>query len=86
MAIDLPGHGLADPFDYRDVDLLDLARRFLADVLDAIGLDSVAIVAHSLGSLWSVVFALAYPARVSRLVLVAARVRPIFRTKRRCAG
>ena len=72
MAIDLPGHGLADPFDYRDVDLLDLARRFLNDVLDAIGLDSVAIVAHSVGSLWSVVFTLAYPARVSRLVLLGA--------------
>jgi pimeloyl-ACP methyl ester carboxylesterase len=72
MAIDLPGHGLADPFDYRDVDLLDLARRFLKDVLDALGLDSVAIVAHSVGSLWSVVFALDYPARVSRLVLLGA--------------
>ena len=50
----------------------DLARRFLNDVLDAIGLDSVAIVAHSVGSLWSVVFTLAYPARVSRLVLLGA--------------
>ena len=72
MAIDLPGHGLADPFDYRDVDLLDLARRFLTDVMDAIGLESVAIVAHSVGSLWSVVFALANPGRVSRLVLLGA--------------
>jgi pimeloyl-ACP methyl ester carboxylesterase len=72
MAIDLPGHGLADPFDYRDVDLLDLARRFLNDVLDAIGLDAVAIVATSVGSLWSVVFTLSHPARVSRLVLLGA--------------
>lgn len=72
MAIDLPGHGLADPFDYRGVDLLDLARRFLNDVLDAVRLDSVQIVAHSVGSLWSVVFALGHATRVSRLVLLGA--------------
>src|SRR5688572_1292057 len=29
IAVDRPGHGLADPFDYRGVDLLDHARTFL---------------------------------------------------------
>ena len=29
LAVDRPGHGLADPFDYRGVDLLDHARTFL---------------------------------------------------------
>ena len=29
LAVDRPGHGLADPFDYRGVDLLEHARTFL---------------------------------------------------------
>ena len=29
LAVDRPGHGLADPFDYRGVDLLDHGRTFL---------------------------------------------------------
>src|SRR5215510_13953321 len=36
LAVDRPGHGLADPFDYRGVDLLEHARTFLGDVLDAV--------------------------------------------------
>jgi pimeloyl-ACP methyl ester carboxylesterase len=72
MAVDRPGHGLADPFDYRGVDLLAHARRFLGDILDAEGLPNVPIVACSMGGLWAVDFALTHPERVSRLVLVAA--------------
>jgi pimeloyl-ACP methyl ester carboxylesterase len=72
MAVDRPGHGLADPFDYRGVDLLRHARRFLGDILDAEGLPSVPIAASSMGGLWATDFALTYPERVSRLVLVAA--------------
>jgi hypothetical protein len=46
LAVDRPGHGLADPFDYRGVDLLDHARTFLRDILDAIELTTVDIVAQ----------------------------------------
>jgi pimeloyl-ACP methyl ester carboxylesterase len=72
MAIDLPRHGLADPFDYQGVNLLDLALRFLTDVIGEVGVDSVDIVAHSVGSLWAVTLALDNPGRVSRLILVGA--------------
>jgi pimeloyl-ACP methyl ester carboxylesterase len=72
MAVDRPGHGLADPFDYRDVDLLEHARRFLGDILDAEGLAAVPMVASSMGGLWAVSFALEQPQRVPRLVLVGA--------------
>src|ERR671924_2382154 len=48
LAVDRPGHGLADPFDYRGVDLLEHARTFLGDVLDALELPSVDVVANSL--------------------------------------
>ena len=74
LAVDRPGHGLADPFDYRGVDLLDHARTFLRDVLDALELPTVDVVANSMGALWSVAFAIDAPGRVSRLVLVGAPV------------
>jgi pimeloyl-ACP methyl ester carboxylesterase len=56
LAVDRPGHGLADPFDYAGVDLLEHARTFLRDI----------------GALWSVAFALQAPDRVSRLILAGA--------------
>jgi pimeloyl-ACP methyl ester carboxylesterase len=70
LAVDRPGHGLADPFDYSDVDLLGHARTFLRDIVDALDLSAVDMVANSIGGLWSVVFALDAPDRVSRLALV----------------
>jgi pimeloyl-ACP methyl ester carboxylesterase len=72
LVVDLPGHGLADPFDYRGVDLLAHARAFLSDILDAFDLRAVDIVANSLGGLWCAAFALERPDRVSRLALVGA--------------
>jgi|SRR5215211_1668242 len=72
LAIDRPGHGLADPFDYRGVDLLDHARTFLRDILDALDLSTVDVAANSMGALWSVAFAIDAPSRVSRLALVGA--------------
>jgi pimeloyl-ACP methyl ester carboxylesterase len=74
LAVDRPGHGLADPFDYRGVDLLNHARTFLGDILDALELPSVDVMANSLGGLWAVVFAIDAPSRVSRLLLVGAPV------------
>jgi pimeloyl-ACP methyl ester carboxylesterase len=72
LAVDRPGHGLADPFDYRAVDLVDHGRTFLRDVVDALELPTVDVIANSLGAHLSVAFALAAPSRVSRLALVGA--------------
>jgi pimeloyl-ACP methyl ester carboxylesterase len=72
FAVDRPGHGLADPFDYGGVDLLDHGRTFLADILDALELTSTDIAANSIGGLLSAAFASVMPDRVSRLVLVGA--------------
>jgi pimeloyl-ACP methyl ester carboxylesterase len=65
---------MADPFDYRGIDLLDHGRTFLRDIVDALELPTVDIVANSLGGLWSVAFAIDAPGRVSRLALVGAPV------------
>jgi 2-hydroxy-6-oxonona-2,4-dienedioate hydrolase len=70
LAVDRPGHGLADPFDYHGVDLFDHGRTFLRDVVDALELTTVDVVANSLGGLLSVAFALGESSRVSRLALV----------------
>jgi pimeloyl-ACP methyl ester carboxylesterase len=72
VAVNRPGHGLADAFDYRGVDLLDHGRMFLRDVVDALDLPTVDVVANSLGAFLSVAFALDAPSRVSRLALVGA--------------
>ncbi|HEX5502378.1 MAG TPA: alpha/beta hydrolase [Thermomicrobiales bacterium] len=72
LAVDLPGHGLADPFEYAGVDLLALARTFLRDILDALDLPTVDLVGCSMGGLFSVAFALDAPDRVARLALVGA--------------
>jgi 2-hydroxy-6-oxonona-2,4-dienedioate hydrolase len=72
LAVDRPGHGLADPFDYHGVDLLEHARTFLGDILDALELPTVHVVANSMGALWSVAYAIDAPSRVSRLALVGA--------------
>ena len=72
LAVDLPGHGFADRYDYGRADLLQLARIFLREILDDLELRSVDVVAHSVGGLWSVAFALEEPQRVTRLALVGA--------------
>ena len=74
LAVNRPGHGLADPFDYRGIDLLEHGRTFLRDIVDALGLPTVNVVANSMGALLSVAFALDAPSRVSRLALVGAPV------------
>jgi pimeloyl-ACP methyl ester carboxylesterase len=74
VAVDRPGHGLADPFDYRGVDLLDHGRTFLGDIVDALHLPTVNVVANSMGALLSVAFAIDAPTRVPRLALVGAPV------------
>ncbi len=74
LVVDRPGHGLADLFDYKGVDLLEHARAFLRDILDALDLRTVDIAANSIGGLWATAFALDEPQRVSRLVLVGAPV------------
>lgn len=72
LAVDRPGHGLAEAFSYRDVDLLDHIRSFIGGVLDALELESSDVLANSIGGYWSAVFAFAEPHRLSRLVIAGA--------------
>lgn len=70
ITIGRPGHGLAEPFDYTDVDLLDHARTFLRNILGALEVYTVDVAANSIGGLWTVLFAIDAPGRVSWFALV----------------
>lgn len=67
---DRPGCGLTTPFDYRSVDLRSHGVEFIHGVLEAIGLQRVALVGNSMGGFFAMAFAIAHPERVSKLVLL----------------
>jgi len=73
-ALDRPGCGLSDPFDYRDVDLRPHAGDFITSVLDALGLESATLVSTSMGGFFALATALDHPERVRRLVFVGMPV------------
>jgi pimeloyl-ACP methyl ester carboxylesterase len=70
LAVDRPGCGLSDGFDYTGVPLREHAVDVLASLLDALELPSVDIVANSMGGLWSLSLAVARPERVASLALL----------------
>jgi len=70
ILVDLPGHGLSKPLGDAP-QLTDFAAALRA-TLDAAGIDKVALVGVSLGSMVAQSFALAYPERTRALVLANA--------------
>ncbi len=70
VAVDRPGFGLSDPFDYRTVDLRAHAADFVGSLLDALALESATLIGGSMGGFFALAGALAHPDRVRRLVLV----------------
>jgi pimeloyl-ACP methyl ester carboxylesterase len=68
--VDLPGCGLADPFDYEGVDLAAHQEAFVSSVLDALGLDRATLIGASMGGWFVLRFAIERPERV----VAAARV------------
>ncbi len=70
--VDLPGCGLADPFDYQAVDLVAHQTAFVGSVLDALGLERAALVGASMGGWFVLRFAIERPERVVAAALVTA--------------
>lgn len=77
-APDLPGFGLSDK-PRRPLGVPELADA-LREWLDAVGLDRVDLLGHSLGSQVIVDLAARHPERVERLVLVGPTLEPRLRT------
>jgi 2-hydroxy-6-oxonona-2,4-dienedioate hydrolase len=67
VAVDRPGSGLSEEFDYTGKDVRAHAVSFLASLLDELGLSSAPIVANSMGGLWTFWLALQHPERVTAI-------------------
>jgi pimeloyl-ACP methyl ester carboxylesterase len=72
LAVDLPGHGLSDPVRYRPRRVREHTHRLLTDIVDALELDSVPVVGHSLGAMFALWEAAAGSKRVSQVFAVGA--------------
>jgi len=70
--VDRPGCGQTDNFDYTGVDLKNHAIEFIKAFMDALGLERAYFAANSMGGMWSTLFAISYPKRVRKLVLLGA--------------
>ncbi|MCX6054331.1 MAG: alpha/beta hydrolase [Chloroflexi bacterium] len=70
IAINRPGGGMSDGMDHRNIDFRKFAVQTVISVLDALELDSVPIIAHSIGGHMSILTAIDRPERVSALVLL----------------
>jgi pimeloyl-ACP methyl ester carboxylesterase len=83
LAVDLPGHGLSDPVRYRRGRVRAHAQQMIDDMLDALALDCVPVVGHSLGGMFALWHAASGSGRISELsavgvpavALAGARVR-----------
>lgn len=71
VAVDRPGNGLSDGFDFRGVDPRHHGVEMLTSVLDALEVERATIVGSSIGALMAMWLALERPDRVERLVLFA---------------
>jgi pimeloyl-ACP methyl ester carboxylesterase len=65
IALDLPGFGLSDPFDYGNRPLRSHAVAQLTSLLDALDLERVPIIGTSLGGMWALCLAVDAPDRVA---------------------
>jgi pimeloyl-ACP methyl ester carboxylesterase len=72
LVLDRPGWGLSAPADFTRAAYRTVAAELLAGTLDALGVDRAHVVAASIGNLWALRLAQAYPARLDRLVLLGA--------------
>lgn len=71
LAVDLKGHGLSDKPVASSEYTLGSMRAHLIEILDALGLDCVGFVGHSMGAALAVHVAAAVPERVSGVALMA---------------
>jgi pimeloyl-ACP methyl ester carboxylesterase len=70
IVIDLPGFGLSDAYSYAGRSLRAHANAQLTSVLDAMGLNRVALVGTSLGGMWALCLAVDAPKRVRAVVSI----------------
>ena len=70
--VDRPGCGLTDIINYRGIDYKESAIDFVSSFMDAVGLEQASFVGQSMGGYFSICFAMQYPERVEKLLLIGA--------------
>ena len=70
--VDLPGHGLSDPVMYRPGQVREAALTLIDDLLAALGLETAAVIGHSVGGMYALWHAAARPGKISCLILAGA--------------
>lgn len=70
LAVDLPGHGLSEPTAFRRGQVREHARRLIDDVINALGLDDVPVIGHSLGGMFALWHMAAGSKRIAGLVAI----------------
>jgi pimeloyl-ACP methyl ester carboxylesterase len=70
LAVDLPGHGLSDPVAFRRGQVREHAHALTEDILDALRLDQVPVIGHSLGGMFALWHAAARSRRISGVVAI----------------
>ncbi len=70
--VELPGHGLSDPVAYRRGAVRGHSVAFVDGLLDALGLDTAAVIGHSLGGMFALWHAATRPGRIASLVAIGA--------------
>jgi pimeloyl-ACP methyl ester carboxylesterase len=76
IAPDRPGIGLSDPIELPIRGYREAAVSWLDGLLDALDLETTALVGHSGGGVWALWYALARPERVPRLMLMGVPTLP----------
>jgi pimeloyl-ACP methyl ester carboxylesterase len=69
-AVDLPGHGLSDPFPYARGRVRQASVSLLDDLCEALATEPMPVVGHSLGAMFALWQAAERPGRISSLVVV----------------
>jgi pimeloyl-ACP methyl ester carboxylesterase len=69
-ALDMPGYGFTSIVDHALPMGLDTMTLAVREFMDGLHIDKATLVGHSWGGGWALAYALAYPERVDRIVLI----------------
>jgi pimeloyl-ACP methyl ester carboxylesterase len=72
LLVDRPGWGFSSPFHYTAETFARTIADLQRDVLDALGIDQVDAVGHSIGAVFALRLAQLHPARIRRVALLGA--------------
>jgi pimeloyl-ACP methyl ester carboxylesterase len=72
LAVDAPGFGKSAPYVVQGESRMTAGARAVKDLLDVIGIDKVHLVGNSMGGATALTFAVDYPERTGKIVMMGA--------------